>query len=65
MDKFWQAWENSTVITGSLVIMFGATACYMWANGIETPDPLIHLVEVLIGAFIGSRATKTAIQRAR
>ena len=61
MKHFWDALEKSYLITGSSMIMFGGTACYMWATGKTPPNELLHLVGVLLGAFVGGSAVKSAL----
>lgn len=61
MSRFWDALEKSYLITGTATIMFGGTACYIWANGGSPPPELFHLIEILIAAFIGG----STVQRAK
>lgn len=36
------------------LIMFGGTACYMWATTGVAPNELVALVQIIVGAFVGA-----------
>lgn len=57
MDKLYDAFVESTIIMGVLVVMFGATMCYMWAKQIPVPDGLIALETLLAGFWLRSKAS--------
>ena len=57
MEKLYDAFVESTVIMGCLVLMFGATMCYMWAKQIPVPDGLIALETLLAGFWLRSKAS--------
>lgn len=61
MDRFWDALEKSYLITGASLIMFGGTACYVWATGGQVPNELLQVVSALVGAFIGGSAVKRGL----
>lgn len=61
MDRFWDALEKSYLITGAALIMFGGTACAIWARGEIVPTELLQVIYALIGAFIGGSAVKRGL----
>jgi len=56
MGKLYDAFVESTVVMGLLVIMFGATMCYMYATQVPVPDGLIALETLLAGFWLRSKA---------
>lgn len=63
MDKFWDLLDKSVIATGVSLVMFGGTACYLWATGQTVPPELSRLLHVVIGAFIGGSAQKLVARR--
>jgi hypothetical protein len=57
MAKLYDAFVESTVIMGCLVLMFGGTMCYMWATQKPVPDGLIALETLLAGFWLRSKAS--------
>lgn len=58
MSVIGKALEQSTLITGGALLMFGGTACYLWATGQQVPNALLHLVWAVVGVFVGARVQK-------
>jgi len=57
MQKLYDAFVESTILMGLLIIMFGGTACYMWATGQQVPDALVGLITLLAGFWLRSKAS--------
>ncbi len=57
MDRLYSALVESTIIMGLLVLMFGATICYMYASQIAVPDGLLALETLLCGFWLRSKAS--------
>jgi hypothetical protein len=57
MAKLYDAFVESTIIMGLLVLMFGATMCYMYAKQLPVPDGLIALETLLAGFWLRSKAS--------
>ena len=56
MEKLYDAFVESTIIMGVLVVMFGATICYMYAKQIAVPGELIGLESLFAGFWLRSKA---------
>ena len=56
MGKLYDAFVESTIIMGVLVVMFGATISYMYASQIPVPDGLLALETLLCGFWLRSKA---------
>lgn len=57
MDKFWNALMESTILQGSLALLFASTACYMWIVGRDVPETLIALLGLILGFYFRSKAS--------
>jgi hypothetical protein len=57
MGKLYDAFVESTIIMGLLVLMFGATMCYMFAKQIAVPAELIGLESLFAGFWLRSKAS--------
>ena len=65
MRKFWELLERGIIFQGLLVLMIAGTYCYMLVVGQAVPDPLLHLLEVIVGFFFGARAVVGPARRVK
>lgn len=56
MERVYNALVESTILMGLLILMFGGTACYMWATGQEVPEALVGLITLFAGFWLRSKA---------
>jgi hypothetical protein len=56
MDKLYSALVESTIIMGSLALMFGGTICWMYAHQQNVPGELLGLLGTIIGFWLRSKA---------
>lgn len=64
MDTFWTLFKENIIIQASLALMFGATACYLYAAQLPVPMELVALLSVILGYFFGSK-TQNAVLKAQ
>jgi len=64
VDTFWQLFKENVIIQAVLALMFGATACYLYAAEIPVPMELVALLSVILGYFFGSK-TQNAVFKAQ
>jgi len=57
VDKFWDALDRSTIVSGLIALGFCATVCYLAAMGMEIPDVLSNATLLILGWFFGAKAT--------
>lgn len=57
MGKLYDAFVESTILMGLLILMFGGTASYMWATGQEVPEALVGLITLFAGFWLRSKAS--------
>jgi len=56
MDKLYNAFVESTIIMGSLALMFGGTICWMYAHQQAVPGELLALLGTIVGFWLRSKA---------
>ena len=56
MAKFWDTLMESTILQGSLALLFASTACYMWVVGRDVPETLVALLGLILGFYFRSKA---------
>jgi len=57
MEKIYEAFVESTIVMGVLVVMFGGTICYMYATQKPVPAELLTLEGTLAGFWLRSKAS--------
>jgi len=57
VDKFWDALDKSTIMSGVLAVGFCGTACYLAATGQEIPEILGNATLLILGWFFGAKTT--------
>lgn len=65
MDRFWDALEKSTLITGTAMLILVLAVCYMGIQGIEVPDLVEYITVALLGLFLGGRVQKAGALHAK
>ena len=55
MDRFWDAWEKSTIVSGVLAVGLLALVGYCVVSQIEIPDAISLAFVSLIAWFFGAK----------
>lgn len=55
MDRFWDAWEKSTIVSGILAIGLLGTVVYCVVSHTEIPDTISLAFVSLIAWFFGAK----------
>jgi len=62
METFWTLFKENVIIQAVLALMFGATACYLYAAQIPVPMELVALLSVILGYFFGSKTQNAVLK---
>lgn len=62
MDRFWDALDKSTIVSGALAFGFCGTSCYLAATGQEIPDLVGSATLLILGWFFGAKTTNAGNQ---
>ncbi len=60
MDRFWNAWEKSTIVSGTLAVGLMGVTGYLAVTGQEIPETISLAFVSLIAWFFGSRGKDQA-----
>lgn len=64
MERFWDLFERSYIITGVLSVLLVGGALYMAIQGQTPPDWLSAGVSIILGFFFGQKAGTNAAKQA-
>ncbi len=67
MDRFWDAWEKSTVVSGTLAMGLMVIVGYLAVSGQDIPDTISLAFVSVIAWFFGAKgrdATRRAVEAA-
>jgi hypothetical protein len=62
VEQFWQLFKENIIIQAVLALMFGGTACYLYAAQHPVPMELVALLSVILGYFFGSKTQSAALK---
>jgi len=68
MDRFWDAWDKSTVVSGAISLGLSGAVVYLSVAGLFIPDVLSFGFGAVIGFFFGSKGrddVKRAVEAVR
>lgn len=63
MEKFWELYEKSLIVTGVVTVLIVGTACYLFATQVEVPSLLAYAFTTILGFFFGQRLERSATIR--
>lgn len=55
MDRFWDAWEKSTIVSGAVALGLTSAVIYLAVTGNPIPEALSFGFGAVIGFFFGSK----------
>lgn len=58
MEKFWELWEKSTIVSGLIALAMVGASIYCIVAGITLPDYFQIALGVIIGFFFSDKAKK-------
>jgi len=63
MEKFWELVKESVILQGIVTLLLLSVACYLWAIQAEVPEPLVHLLELIVGFWLGSKVQNVVMRK--
>lgn len=63
MSKFWDLVKESVILQGLVTMLLLGVACYLWAMQAEVPEELLHLLELIVGFWLGSKVQNVVMRK--
>ncbi|RLI86444.1 MAG: hypothetical protein DRP01_04220 [Archaeoglobales archaeon] len=58
MSKFWELFEKSIIVQGSVTFIVVATACYLFVTTGDIPEALSQILGLILGFWFGTYTQK-------
>lgn len=55
MQKFWELLQQSVIVQSIVTLLLISTICFLYAAGREVPVTLVHICEVVLGFWMGTK----------
>ena len=65
MTKFWELFEQSVIIQGTLALLFSSVIGYLYITAKPVPQELVALVSLILGYFFGAKNSQAVTCLAR
>ena len=63
MDWLKQAFLESVIVQALIALVLLGVICYMYATGMEVPEPLVNFFALVLGYYFGSKTQRAAMKR--